>query len=416
MWTKTKHITLIAFALGCIYTPMQAQTSIQEDELYNSPNYTSDFETEINQSILALRKAEFSLDDTVVANQLAEIGYLAITQSGFTVNKEDIQQRTGYWMLSYPVAIKYGLRINSIIDERKNLTKSTKAAYQYWQELNRIYANVDKADLVFIESAIAVAKYKSDSANHADRSESLIAKSEKLAQIKKTYQESSIKPIGPEAPMVWVSSSKPISFEAIHHFTQILTSELSSLNPQWIDNVYDPQFGSLQLPLQYKEGFEKQVTEMEQKTRDTDILIIAANEKKIMQLKGNIPDLKSHKPIRYKVKSGDNLGRIAQRHHVKISSIRAWNELKSDRIYAGQRLTIYVRNNQKIEMAKKAPKKEKKPVHKTGNFQEYTVQTGDTLWGISQLFDKVSADMIMEDNGIDENISPGQVLKIRKLE
>jgi len=155
---------------------------------------------------------------------------------------------------------------------------------------------------------------------------------------------------------------------------------------------------------------------MEQKTRDTEVLTEATNEKRITQLKGNIPDLKTHKAIRYKVKSGDNLGRIAQRHHVKISNIRAWNELKSDRIYAGQRLTIYVRNNQKIEVAKKAPKKEKKHVHKTGNYQEYTVQTGDTLWGISQLFENVSADMIMEDNGIDANIAPGQVLKIRELE
>ncbi|VAW29540.1 Membrane-bound lytic murein transglycosylase D precursor, partial [hydrothermal vent metagenome] len=129
----------------------------------------------------------------------------------------------------------------------------------------------------------------------------------------------------------------------------------------------------------------------------------------------NIPNLKTHKPIRYKVKAGDNLGRIAQRHHVKTSSIRAWNELKSDRIYAGQKLTIYVPMNQNIEVVKKAPKKVKKSTIKRGEYQEYTVKTGDTLWAISQLFESVTADMIMEDNGIDENIAPGQVLKIRKL-
>ncbi len=416
MWTKTKYITLIAFALGCIYTPIHAQTSVQKYEQVSLSDLSSSFETEINQSILALRKAEFSLGDTVVANQLDAIGYLAITQSGFTTTKEDIHQRTGYWMLPYPVAIKYGLRVNTIIDERKNLAKSTKAAYLYWQELNRIYENEDKAGLVFIESAIAVAKYEMDSINNGESFERINSRNQKLIQIKKIYQESSIKPIDPEAPTVWLTSSKPVSFKAIHHFTQISTAELSRLNPQWINNEYNPEFGSLKLPLQYKESFEKQMDEMEQKTRDGEVMMVAANEKRIKQLKGNIPDLKTHKPIRYKVKAGDNLGRIAQRHYVRISSIRAWNELKSDRIYAGQKLTIYIPINQKVEIAKKEPKRAKKQVLKEGAFEEYIVKTGDTLWAISQLFENVSADMIMEDNGIDENIAPKQVLKIRKLE
>jgi len=413
MWTQTNYITVLAIIMGCISNAIHAQTSVQE---FSPSNHLSSFETEINQSILALRKAEFSLDDSVAASQLATIGYLAITQSGFTTTREDIQQRTGYWMLSYPVAIKYRLRINSVIDERKNLTKSTKAAFQYWQDLNRIYESESKADLVFIESAIGVAKYELDSSNNLDRFEKLNARLQKLAQIKKIYQESSIKPIGPEAPTVWVSSSKPISFKAVHHFIQISSSELMGLNPQWINNEYDPHFGSLKLPLQYKEKFEKQVADMEQKTRDSEVLTAAANDKRIKQLKGNVPDLKNHKPIRYKVKSGDNLGKIAQRHRVKISSIRAWNDLKSDRIYAGQKLTIYVPMNQKIEVTKKTPKKMKKSKLKAGEFQEYTVQPGDTLWAISQLFENITADMIMEDNGIDENIAPGQVLKIRKVE
>ncbi len=416
MWTQIKYLTVLAVAIGCVGNPIHAQTSVQKYEQVSLSDHSSSFEAEIHQSILALRKAEACLEDSTTANQLEEIGYLAIAQSGFTTSKEDIHQRTGYWMLPYPVAIKYGLRINSIIDERKNLAKSTKAAYQYWQELNRIYENEGKADLVFIESAIAVAKYEIDSINNWESFESINSSNQKLIQIKKIYQESSIKPIGPEAPTVWLTSSKPVSFKAIHHFTQISTAELSSLNPQWINNEYNPEFGNLRLPLKYKKNFTTQVAEMEQKTRDEEVMMVAANEKRIKQLKGNIPDLKTHKPIRYKVKAGDNLGRIAQRHHVKISSIRAWNELKSDRIYAGQKLTIYVPANQKITIAKKTPKKQKKPKLKAGEFEEYTVQTGDTLWAISQLFENVNADMIMEDNGIDEHIAPGQVLKIRKPE
>lgn len=45
--------------------------------------------------------------------------------------------------------------------------------------------------------------------------------------------------------------------------------------------------------------------------------------------------------IRYQVRRGDSLTRIAQRYGVSISDLRRWNDLRSDRILAGQRLTIY---------------------------------------------------------------------------
>lgn len=45
--------------------------------------------------------------------------------------------------------------------------------------------------------------------------------------------------------------------------------------------------------------------------------------------------------IIYKVKSGDYLGRIAQRHHVTVSQLKKWNNLKSDVIREGQKLKIY---------------------------------------------------------------------------
>lgn len=45
-------------------------------------------------------------------------------------------------------------------------------------------------------------------------------------------------------------------------------------------------------------------------------------------------------------------------------------------------------------------------------YVEYTVQKGDTLFGISQKFDGIKAQEIMDFNGIDANIHPGDVLRI----
>ncbi len=45
----------------------------------------------------------------------------------------------------------------------------------------------------------------------------------------------------------------------------------------------------------------------------------------------------------YKVKRGDTLVSIAQRFDTSVSSIKTWNRLHSNRISAGQRLTVYIR-------------------------------------------------------------------------
>ena len=47
------------------------------------------------------------------------------------------------------------------------------------------------------------------------------------------------------------------------------------------------------------------------------------------------------KRIRYKVRSGDYLGKIANKFGVRVSNIKRWNGLKSSNLKIGQRLYIY---------------------------------------------------------------------------
>ena len=50
---------------------------------------------------------------------------------------------------------------------------------------------------------------------------------------------------------------------------------------------------------------------------------------------------KEPKSITYTVKSGDTLGAIAKKHHVSVSDLKKWNNLKNDLIRVNQTLKIY---------------------------------------------------------------------------
>jgi membrane-bound lytic murein transglycosylase D len=80
----------------------------------------------------------------------------------------------------------------------------------------------------------------------------------------------------------------------------------------------------------------------------------------------------------YKVKSGDNLGEIAEKHNVGVSDLKKWNNLRSNNVVVGRNIKI-VSNEKVVTTVKKLIK---------GNEEEpaeyYTVQKGDNLASIAK--------------------------------
>ena len=117
--------------------------------------------------------------------------------------------------------------------------------------------------------------------------------------------------------------------------------------------------------------------------------------------------------IRYRVRSGDYLGKIARRYGVRVSQIKKWNGLRSNSIRIGQRLTIYPRRT-----VVNKPQTTKNTVTKavsTAGSEVYTVKPGDTLWSISQKFKGISVENLKNWNDISgSGIKPGMKLKLSK--
>jgi membrane-bound lytic murein transglycosylase D len=106
--------------------------------------------------------------------------------------------------------------------------------------------------------------------------------------------------------------------------------------------------------------------------------------------------------ITYTVKKGDALGKIAEAHGVGLSKIKEWNGLKNDNIKVGQKLIIYT-----------SSKSSSSSVSAAKGHTTYTVKNGDTFYSIAKNYPGVSAQNIMDYNGIESSkIRAGMTIKI----
>lgn len=106
----------------------------------------------------------------------------------------------------------------------------------------------------------------------------------------------------------------------------------------------------------------------------------------------------------YTVKSGDTLSGIATRHGVTVNQLKQWNGLTSNNIRVGQKLKLNSSSSASSASASSS-----------GDYSTYTVKSGDSLYSIAKNYSGVSAQDIMNFNGMSSSkIKPGMKIKIPK--
>ncbi|WP_407331162.1 LysM peptidoglycan-binding domain-containing protein [Enterovibrio sp. 27052020O] len=92
------------------------------------------------------------------------------------------------------------------------------------------------------------------------------------------------------------------------------------------------------------------------------------------------------KVTRYKVKGGDSLGLIAQRHNTTVKLIQRANSIKGTSIRVGQHLIIPIALHDESQYALSAPQRlAKMTSKKRGDYKlTHTVAKGDSFWTISR--------------------------------
>lgn len=345
-----------------------------------------------------------------------ELKYLAIVESALNPRAKSRVGATGLWQFMFTTGKMFDLNVSSYVDERSDPLKSTEAASKYLKSLNNSFNDWDLALAAYNSGPGNVSKAIRRSGGKTDywqlrnflprETAGYVPAFLATMYIYEFAEEHGFKTMTsthiPYMATDTIRVKNQITLEQVSKLTELDIKELEFLNPAYklgIIPVIEGRDYMLRLPVMSIGKFvtnEKTIYEHAQKE--------LANE--------SLPKYyEQPERIRYRVKNGDYLGKIAQQYRVGVSQIRRWNGLKNNNIRVGQYLTIYPRTD--ITQAVSNTAVTQNNTSKTASEKIYTVKAGDTLWSISKKFPGVSIEKIQKWNDISgTNLKPGTKLKI----
>ncbi|MAW09823.1 MAG: hypothetical protein CMG03_01275 [Candidatus Marinimicrobia bacterium] len=372
-----------------------------------------------------------------------ELIVVSMIESGFDPKAVSKAKAVGLWQFMYLTGKQYGLNRNWYIDERQDPIKSTHAAAKYFQDLYN----------EFEDWYLVLAAYNTGP-GRLNRALKLHETSDywQLYSLPKDtknyipyYLSSAIILQNPEKYGFKIPKSNPLKFDEVEiekssdlnvlaKAADTRVSTIKKLNPE-LRQPATPNNGpySLNIPFGRKESFYKKfnaipdnekfaVQKVEHRVQKGENLssiaakyrvlkadlqtinnITNANNIRIGQVlkipvKGGIYANYPEKII-YKVKTGDQLGFIAEKYNTRASEIRKWNGMKANdsSIYPGQKLTLFVKGQ---------------PVEDTPKKNVYIVKSGDNLSIIAKNYNTTISKIKSWNSMKSSTIYPGQKLTI----
>lgn len=302
------------------------------------------------------RKAEYYFpifEDILAKHDLPyELCYMPVIESALNPQARSHMGAIGLWQFMPATGKKYGLEINSLVDERMDPIRSTEAACLFLKNLYAIFQDWNLVIAAYncgpgnVNKAIHRAGGKRDfwSIYPYLPSETrgylpiFIAASYAM-----NYAEAH--GICPATPLTTMASDTIVTTQR-QHLKQIADNidiplaELRRLNPQYPrDIIPGGKAYAICLPIE-KAGLyiDKQDT------------ILAYQAKELIHNRRDEIELLHRTSVNggysingvtyYKIKEGDTLGGIAKKFRVSVKQLKAWNGLKSDMIRAGKTLKI----------------------------------------------------------------------------
>lgn len=274
-----------------------------------------------------------------------ELKYLPVIESGLNPMAASRQGAVGLWQFMLRTGKAYGLQSNSLVDERRDPVKSTRAAARYLKELYDIYHDWNLVLAAYncgpgtINKAIRRADGEKDFwklYNFLPReTRSYVPAFIAANYIMTYYCEHNISPMDMRMPegTDTIQISRPLHLKQVAEVCKINIEQLRALNPEFKTDVIpgNIQTYALRLPNDKVSFFLEQEDSIYQYKQE----VYNARRKSVA-----VPSASSSGKVYYKVRRGDTLGRIASKYGVSVNQIKRLNGLKGTNIQVGKSLRI----------------------------------------------------------------------------
>jgi membrane-bound lytic murein transglycosylase D len=344
-----------------------------------------------------------------------EMKYLAIVESALNPVAGSHMGAKGLWQFMYGTGKVYNLKVTSLVDDRFDPYKSTVAACEHMRDLYNIYqdwflvlaaynsgaGNVNRA----IRRAGGVKDYWAIWPYLPRETRGYVPAFIAVTYVMNYPTEHNLYPFHPGMMMSGtdtVTVRDLISFDQISEMLGVPMQDLRFFNPQFKKDIIPASSENpyvIRIPSDFIGPFLNNETELYAfKTKK------GVEKEKLSEEIKKVSDQSVHI-----VRSGENLGSIARKYRVSVKQLMAWNNMKKNTIYPGQRLTVF-------SSGTPSPVTGETPVKRSGTSTHHTVKRGETLGKIASKYKCTVTDLREWNNLSGTNIQIGQKLRVYPAE
>lgn len=290
-----------------------------------------------------------------------ELKYLPIIESALNPKAVSRRGASGLWQFMLTTGRSYGLKTNSLVDERLDPIKSTWAAVHYLKDLYDIYKDWSLTLAAYncgpgtinraIKRAGGATDYWEIYPYLPKETRGYVPAFIAANYIMTYYCEHGICPMDAQLPAVsdTIMVNQNVHLNQIAEVCQVDLEQLRSLNPQYRRDIVpgNSEPSALRLPDSLINTFiekENHIIAYQSNKylnrRQTVAIRETAPRNARRRGTGSTSSASATGAQYYKIRKGDTLGSIAARNHTTVSRLRQLNGIRGNNIIAGKSIRI----------------------------------------------------------------------------
>lgn len=334
-----------------------------------------------------------------------ELKYLPVIESALNPKARSRVGAVGLWQFMLPTAKRYNLKVNSLVDERRDIIKSSYAAAHYLSDLYKIFGDWNLVIAAYNCGPTKINKAIRRSNGERDywkiypqlpsETRGYVPAFIAANYVMNYYCDHNICPLSTELPVKTdtVMLNRDVHFEQIAHVLDIDIDQLEDLNPQYRRNIVNghSEPSSLRLPSSLLGAFI-----------DNEDSIYSFNPK-------------DYKPKRREVAIGDNATYVVRNNTVARIPVSNVSNDKKETDDDDEKVTQKSsrRSSSSSSRSSKRQKSNRSKKQKKQNAKHVTIKSGDTLGEIAER-NHTSVKKLKQLNGIKGNtIVTGKKIRVK---